>query len=608
MKYSSAIHQAALLGDVEQVAKLLARDRYLIHAREKDDTPLHCASTLAVARLLLERGTKVNARGWMGRTPLHCAAERGDIDVARLLIQYRAEVNAGRDRNDTPLHWAADAAFAQLLIEHGARVEAQDEMGRRPLHWAAARGRHEVVAVLIKHGADVHARDTSGSTPLHEAAMGIPLVRGSLNTGHMIVARLLIEAGAEINAQEERTSFTPLHGAIFRAWLIERENEDMVCLLLDMGADIYARNAQGQTPLHMAKGKMRLVQVLNRYSEAAGPPPPVTPDHFELELVRAHPRRLEAVTTIKNALLARWVYARAGHPPHLAASVQTPYARINAIAITPNGETIAVAPSEEIIEFRRWDDLSLVSSVSTPFSGGASAMALAVNGRWLALADLHESIHLLDRSTGTPLAKVDGGEYTSTVLFSPSSRLLASACSFQGGGYIRIDRVNEQGQLTPVSTLERSSVETPASVFVDTLVHMAFSPDSRLLALFESSSIYHSAHRGGWRGDIALYAVEKGSLQWQTVIDARVTGDTRSLQEAGYPMGFLTELLFVSKTELVCGATSGLLLLYDVASGKLTRRVSLESPAAVRSLAMNSKKSALWIVLADGKLVSLSLR
>ena len=37
------------------------------------------------------------------------------------------------------------------------------------------------------------------------------------------------------------------------------------------------------------------------------------------------------------------------------------------------------------------------------------------------------------------VSRVEGGEGTCCVRFDPSSRLLASACSFQGGGHVRID-------------------------------------------------------------------------------------------------------------------------------------------------------------------------
>jgi ankyrin repeat protein len=57
----------------------------------------------------------------------------------------------------------------------------------------------EVAKVLLEAGADVNARDASQNTPLHYAALH----------GHTTVAKLLLEAGGDINARN-RKGKTPL--------------------------------------------------------------------------------------------------------------------------------------------------------------------------------------------------------------------------------------------------------------------------------------------------------------------------------------------------------------------------------------------------------------
>jgi ankyrin repeat protein len=164
--YHTPIHLACLAGNTQEIMSMLKQDRRLVHARDHEDTPLHCAATEAVARLLIAWKADVNARGWMGQTPLHVAAAQGRLALVRLLIQQGARVNAQRERGDIPLHWAANAEIAQLLIEHGAVLEAQDCFGQRPLHWAARYAHADVVSVLLSHNADVHARNEWGQTPL----------------------------------------------------------------------------------------------------------------------------------------------------------------------------------------------------------------------------------------------------------------------------------------------------------------------------------------------------------------------------------------------------------------------------------------------------------
>jgi len=57
---------------------------------------------------LLEGGANIEARiGMMGRTMLHCAAEKGDEDLTELLLERGADIEARDSKEATPLHVAA---------------------------------------------------------------------------------------------------------------------------------------------------------------------------------------------------------------------------------------------------------------------------------------------------------------------------------------------------------------------------------------------------------------------------------------------------------------------------------------------------------------------
>lgn len=64
----------------------------------------------------------------LGRTPLHLAAELGNLEMIRTL---------GKASDILPI---------------------QDNLGLTALHLAAMCGRHEVVCVLLDFGADIEAR------------------------------------------------------------------------------------------------------------------------------------------------------------------------------------------------------------------------------------------------------------------------------------------------------------------------------------------------------------------------------------------------------------------------------------------------------------------
>src|SRR5215813_12625880 len=124
------IIKAAKTGDVERVKNLLAIDKSLMAARDKD-----------------------------GSTPLHCAVWKGHQPVVEQLLKSGADVNTHNENDHwgtTPLHAAAhanQAAIAQLLIDRGASVNAKDREGRTPLFHTTFHKATAVAKLLAKHGA-----------------------------------------------------------------------------------------------------------------------------------------------------------------------------------------------------------------------------------------------------------------------------------------------------------------------------------------------------------------------------------------------------------------------------------------------------------------------
>ena len=107
-----------------------------------------------------------------GSTPLHYALSKdaGTPELAKLLIDAGADVDARGEGGERPLHKAVRRLEAlRLLLDEGAYPDYGDDLGRTPLHHAVAMDHAESVTALVRAGADPDRRDDHGNTPLHHA-------------------------------------------------------------------------------------------------------------------------------------------------------------------------------------------------------------------------------------------------------------------------------------------------------------------------------------------------------------------------------------------------------------------------------------------------------
>jgi ankyrin repeat protein len=146
------------------------------------------------------------------------ALYRGDRAAAQALVSGGAELNIF----DAAAMGDADRTTA-LLAAEPASARAWSADGFTALHFAAFLGGPEVVRVLIGAGADVGAvaRNEMKVQPLHSAAAA---ARGNVES-----SRLLLEAGADPNARQQR-DFTPMDEAVLNG------NDELIALLERYGA------------------------------------------------------------------------------------------------------------------------------------------------------------------------------------------------------------------------------------------------------------------------------------------------------------------------------------------------------------------------------------
>ncbi|KAF5644142.1 hypothetical protein F25303_6075 [Fusarium sp. NRRL 25303] len=252
-KYGATpLHLAAQRECITVVERLLN----LGHAVDKKDTiestPLHSARNKDIIGALLSAGADVNARDFLGWTPLHRVSQTASPEAIRTLLRAKANIFALTNDKRTALHIATEHGSnmietIKILIENGLDVNDRDEQGSSPLHNACSRSSVKAAALLLVNGADVNAKDNKGTTAF-QLATRHPLSRATID-----LVSLLVDHGCDVNAQDKK-GFTALHDVITRSNIYGEFSypylsADIAELLLDQGVDIDARDVEGNTAL-----------------------------------------------------------------------------------------------------------------------------------------------------------------------------------------------------------------------------------------------------------------------------------------------------------------------------------------------------------------------
>ena len=211
---------------------------------------------MEIFKLVSIGATPEQWKEWL-RVPLEHAAARGNLDLFNKLLRAGADGGAGYRgcRGRTLLDAAAlggNTDMVSALLRAGAHQEDVNVMSfsrRPPLYLATMSGNDGVARQLVDAGANVNADDPVDKwSVLHEAVRG----------GHAGLVDLLLEKRANPNWPEYVGGATPLHVAA------DEGHDGIVSTLLLRGANKDARDKEGSTPVMGAsvRGHASVVKTL----------------------------------------------------------------------------------------------------------------------------------------------------------------------------------------------------------------------------------------------------------------------------------------------------------------------------------------------------------
>jgi ankyrin repeat protein len=284
------IHDLLKARETEKAKALLAKHPEMKSTRDgMKQTPLHVAADygqVEIVKLLLEQGAEVDARAYNEFTPLQLTESP---EVVKLLIAHKADVDV-KCLGTTALQRAADRlqradeasapnwrAITKTLLDAGARYDLlsatylgdldrvkvvlkddpRQALDKGAMREAARGGRTAIVKLLLDHKADPNDADFGGLPVLYFALDRPDIVRHLIGAGADVKSHLKDE---RLAASGPFPKGTLLHHAA-RLGQVETAKQ-----LIEAGAEVDARDPAGITALGYAAsgGSPEVVKLLLR--------------------------------------------------------------------------------------------------------------------------------------------------------------------------------------------------------------------------------------------------------------------------------------------------------------------------------------------------------
>lgn len=235
--------------NIEVVKSLIKHGIYKDYTDDYNANYLHYAAQSGSKEvydyLLTVLPEKEKEKTKFNETMIHFAASSGNLEFFKYILSRGFTVDEKVRNGQSILHFVgSEAILKYILDEFSFDVNERDDLGRSAIFSIFMiedkEERKKVLRLLIESGADINAQTVSGASPIHEAAA----------LGDYECVKLLIDNGIDVNVSGT-SNHTALH--ILAGSNNTQDHPKIVKLLLDSGADKTIMYNNSMTALEIAK-------------------------------------------------------------------------------------------------------------------------------------------------------------------------------------------------------------------------------------------------------------------------------------------------------------------------------------------------------------------
>ncbi|ADG72766.1 ankyrin repeat domain-containing protein [Brachyspira murdochii] len=250
-------------GDKKMVTELLSYGANVDQTYVDNDSPLKIASAkgdLELVKEFIKRGANVNFRGEGKFDALFSAVmstNENSLKIMKELLDAGAEVDVGYGYEEiTPILFEAIGYVGEskcylekfkMLAEYGADINYVDNYGYPLINYAVQSGCLDIVKYLVEKGIDPPMKYELEE---YYPNVNISLLAGTLYNSDTLMAKYLIEQGADVNTPTPSEDGYPL---LLQA--IDNGKTELVKLLIEKGADTTVVNKEKKTVFDIAREK-----------------------------------------------------------------------------------------------------------------------------------------------------------------------------------------------------------------------------------------------------------------------------------------------------------------------------------------------------------------